>query len=137
MRIYLLFFSLCSWGSSGWSSFSVIISFGWRGAELITCISSSQWFLGPDELLAMFRYPRSSFICWWFFNFVLTLRRMFFVWWKFLIIISLLQANSSIRKKKSNFYAGSMSRSRQQMIVVMLGFSIGVIPLIYLGCPIF
>jgi hypothetical protein len=41
-----------------------------------------------------------------------------------------------INNSKIRFYSGAMTTSHSQMIAVMLGFSAGTIPFIYLGCPI-
>jgi len=42
-----------------------------------------------------------------------------------------------ITNTKSRFCTGAMNSTRAQMILDMLGFSVGTVPLIYLGCPIF
>lgn len=42
-----------------------------------------------------------------------------------------------INNAKSRFYTGAMNSTRAQMIAAMLGFSVGTVPFIYLGCPIF
>jgi hypothetical protein len=42
-----------------------------------------------------------------------------------------------INPQKSTIFAGSMSKTRLQSIVVSLGFNIGTLPFIYLGVPIF
>ena len=42
-----------------------------------------------------------------------------------------------INNSKSNFFTGAMTNARVQMLVALLGFSAGVIPFTYLGCPIF
>jgi len=44
---------------------------------------------------------------------------------------------SNIRELISRFYTGSMSVSRAHMIANMLGFNVGAVPFLYLGCPIF
>lgn len=42
-----------------------------------------------------------------------------------------------INNAKSRFYIGSMSVSRTTMIADLLGFSVGAVLFMYLGCPIF
>ena len=42
-----------------------------------------------------------------------------------------------INNTKSRFYTGAMNSTRAQMISDMLGFSVGIVPFTYLGCPIF
>jgi len=42
-----------------------------------------------------------------------------------------------INNAKSHFYTGAMSATRVHMISALLGFNVGTVPFIYLGCPIF
>ena len=42
-----------------------------------------------------------------------------------------------VNNSKSRFFMGSMSVTRINMIANMLGFSVGTVPFLYLGCPIF
>jgi len=42
-----------------------------------------------------------------------------------------------VNNSKSKFFTGAMNNARAQMLVDLLGFSAGVIPFTYLGCPIF
>ena len=42
-----------------------------------------------------------------------------------------------INNAKSCLYTGAMNSSRAQMISDMLGFTVGTVPFLYLGCPIF
>jgi len=42
-----------------------------------------------------------------------------------------------VNNSKSRFFTGSMSVTRINMIANLLGFSVGTVPFLYLGCPIF
>jgi len=42
-----------------------------------------------------------------------------------------------INNAKSRLYTGAMTATRTQMIAALLGFTVGTVPFIYLGCPIF
>ena len=42
-----------------------------------------------------------------------------------------------VNNTKSRFFTGSMTVTRKNMIANLLGFSVGLVPFLYLGCPIF